>query len=62
MQQPTARDGRRLDPSPDIPPPTRNNCQHDILSVVSKYGINRLDNSVFSIKKSMWQTFAATVV
>ena len=37
-------------------------CQHDILSVSAKYGINRLDNSVFSIKKSMWQTFAATVV
>jgi len=37
-------------------------CQHDILSVAAKYGINWWDNSVFSIKKSMWQTFAATVV
>jgi len=37
-------------------------CQHDILSVAAKYGINRLDNSASSIKKSMWQTFAASVV
>jgi len=37
-------------------------CQHDILSVAAKYGISRLDNSVSSIKKSMWQTFAASVV
>jgi len=37
-------------------------CQHDILSVAAKYGSNRLDNSVSSIKKSMWQTFAASVV
>jgi len=34
--------------------------QHDILSVAAKYGINRLDNSVYSIKKSMCQTFAAS--
>jgi len=37
-------------------------CQNDILSVAAKYGINRLDNSVSSIKKSMWQTFAASAV
>ena len=37
-------------------------CQHDILSVAVKYGNNRLDNSVSSIKKSMWQTFAASVL
>jgi len=37
-------------------------CQHDILSAAAKYGINRLDKSVFFIKKSMWQTFAAFVV
>ena len=36
-------------------------CQHDILSVAAKY-INRLDNSVSSIKKCTWQTFAASVV
>jgi len=38
-------------------------CQHDILSVAAKYGINRLDNSMSStcIKKSMWQTFATSV-
>jgi len=37
-------------------------CQHGILSVAAKYGINRLENSVSSIKKSIWQTFAASVV
>jgi len=37
-------------------------CQHDILSVAAKYGINRLNNSVSSIKKSMWHTFAASAV
>ena len=37
-------------------------CQHDILSLAAKYGINRLDNSVSSIKKCTWQTFAASVV
>jgi len=37
-------------------------CQHDILSFAAKYGMYRLDNSVSSIKKSMWQTFAASVV
>jgi len=37
-------------------------CQHDILSVATKYGINRLENSVSSIMESIWQTFAASVV
>jgi len=37
-------------------------CQHSILSVAAKDGINRLKNSVSSIKKSIWQTFAASVV
>jgi len=37
-------------------------CQHDILSVAAQYGTNRLDNSLSFIKKSMWQTFAASVV
>jgi len=37
-------------------------CKHDILSVAAKYGINRLDNSVSSIKKSMWHAFSASVV
>jgi len=36
-------------------------CQHTILSAAAKYGINRLENSVSSIKKSIWQKFAASV-
>ena len=36
-------------------------CQHDILSVAAKYGINWLDSSISSIKKSTWQTSAAAV-
>jgi len=36
--------------------------QHGILSVAAKYGINRLENSVSSINKSIWQTFVASVV
>jgi len=37
-------------------------CQHSIVSVAAKYGINRLENSVSSIKESIWQTFAASVI
>ena len=37
-------------------------CQHDILSVAAKYGIKCFDNSISFIKKSVWQTFAASVV
>jgi len=37
-------------------------CQYDILSVAAKYGIYRLDNSVSFTKKSVWKTFAASVV
>ena len=37
-------------------------CQHDILSVAAKYDIYRLDNSESFIKKSVWKTFAASVV
>jgi len=37
-------------------------CQYDILSIAAKCGIYRLDNSVSFIKKSVWKTFAVSVV